>query len=202
MTSGDANPYRLLEQNFDKRTVLEPVMIYDTTQEKSGITNRLSEKSVGDDPLSFTYDRDHMLLNSGKYTSTAAESSFSRERAIGSFDSERNGSKFNKQAKPTMESIEEDEEELRLTTNPNRQTTKLGVIIEETEPGPSPLLEKIRNSQSLDSNDYHLEGRKLSAMSDDVDSRKASDCGGIEEFGSLPLRLEDTVQSFEAKEHL
>jgi len=30
LVSGDANPYKLLEQNFDKKTVLDAVYLYDS----------------------------------------------------------------------------------------------------------------------------------------------------------------------------
>lgn len=31
MISGDANPYKLLEQNFDRKTISAPVQIFDET---------------------------------------------------------------------------------------------------------------------------------------------------------------------------
>jgi hypothetical protein len=59
MISGEANPYRLLEQNFDKNTVLEPVQIFEETRVSETGENRPragSDASHGNISM-FTYER-------------------------------------------------------------------------------------------------------------------------------------------------
>lgn len=63
MVSGDANPYRLLEQNFDRKTVLDAVYLYqpDKTGEQESLIKHDDERTHSE-VTSFTYDKDHEHL--------------------------------------------------------------------------------------------------------------------------------------------
>ena len=63
LVSGDANPYRLLEQNFNKATVLDAVYLYesqirDDGEGKTGDDSDNLHRSVLSDVTGFTFDED------------------------------------------------------------------------------------------------------------------------------------------------
>ena len=101
LASGDANPYRLLEQNFDRSTVLEPVEIYTsprsrTPSETEKSPNRMSERSEEEKVRSFTFDREAIQPDFGKFIETRADSnsfgSYTRESRL-----TNEGSRYQKQ---------------------------------------------------------------------------------------------------------
>lgn len=99
-----------------------------------------------------------------------------------------------------MEDIAEDDDEQRVSTvNPKRRTEKLEIIVEEPDSVTTPAMARLSGIRgSLDSNDYDLANRKLSAQMSDVESRKDSEVvASIDP--ATQVKLEDTVQSFEAK---
>lgn len=63
LVSGDANPYKLLEQNFDKKTVLDAVYLYDSYlrddgEGKTGADSQCLKISILSDVTGFTFDED------------------------------------------------------------------------------------------------------------------------------------------------
>ena len=81
MVSGDANPYRLLEQNFDRKTVLDAVYLYqpDKTGEQESLIKHDDERTHSE-VTSFTYDKDHEHLTR---TGSQNESSYGSFKRIG-----------------------------------------------------------------------------------------------------------------------
>lgn len=59
MVGGDANPYALLDNNFDRKTTMEAVYLYEQCEAestKNRTDSNLDNRSVSE--ISFTYDRD------------------------------------------------------------------------------------------------------------------------------------------------